>query len=147
MIDDIENFIIEEVEKERGFVHGDFMRAVEVFWYTIKFFMSQDEMPVIKIKYFGTFRPEYRVVNKAIRREIKKIRESNGARERDKLYRLLVVRRMLIDSGYAPKMYYYKKRFRNGREIDDPRAYGAYRALCSRLERLSASRNKQGSKK
>lgn len=134
MIDEIEQFIIEEVEAEKGFVKGDFLKAVEVFWYTVKFFMSQKEMPVIKITGFGTFMPEYRIVKRSIVREIKRIRESNGERSRDRLYRLLLIRRSLINSGNAPKLYYYKKQFRAGkRKPGDEKSYKEYMALKNRL--------------
>lgn len=134
MIDEIEEFIIKEVEADKGFVNGDFLKAVEVFWYTAKFFMSQKEMPVIKVTGWGTFMPEYRIVKRSVLRELKRVRESNGERSRERLYWLLGIRRSLINSGNAPKLYYYKKQFRAGRrKPGDEKSYKEYMALKKRL--------------
>lgn len=163
MIDKIEAFIIEKIEDARGFVRGDFLKAVDVFWYTLKFFMSQPECPHIKIEYWGSYLPEYKIVKRNAVRELKKVWASNGKRSREKLYFLVRVRRKLIDEGKAPKMYYYRKLFRNVRpgqrhqtegtiikgagielKVGTPehkKALRDFQALCGRLQRFSETRN------
>lgn len=163
MVDKIEAFIIEKIEDARGFVRGDFLKAVDVFWYTLKFFMSQPECAHIKIEYWGSYIPGYKVVKRNAVRELKKVWASKGKRSREKLYHLVRVRRKLIDEGKAPKMYYYRKLFRNARPGQRYQAEGAFikgagielqvgtpeykktlrdfQSLCGRLQRFSEARN------
>lgn len=135
--DEIEYTIIEKVETERGFVKGDFMIAVVLFWQCAKYFMSQKEMPTIRVPYWGTFLPEYKNVNMAAKRELKRIIAAKGTRSRYELYKILVVRRRLIEAGEANRMYYYRKMFRNGRRrVGDEKDYKKYIALKEKLKYL-----------
>lgn len=132
----IEDDIVEEVERMESLEPGDFGRALDAFWSFLKYLIISDRFYTIQIYKFGTIKPNYYNVRKAIRKEIKRLKAgNNGSRER--LYRYLCLRRKLIRQGEAPKTYYLKKTIKNGRtESERRRAEDSLRVLQDRCQRL-----------
>jgi len=70
------------------------------FWYYLKESMRADDLPMIKVRYFGTFKPKYNRVKYAILTCIKNIREGkNPELYRKKLKRYWKARNELINSN------------------------------------------------
>lgn len=141
----IEQDIVEEIECKRSLEPGDFARVLDAFWMMLKYLITSDRGFFIHIPKVGIFKPRYKSVDKAIRREIKRLRSGIGSR--DKLYYLFGLRRKLIRLGEAPKSYYLRKQIIHGRtEGERRRAEDTLRVLqgrCGRLNKAFTERKRE----
>lgn len=127
--------IVEEVERKQSLEPGDFGRAADAFWSFLKYLIISNIFFTIKIYQFGTIKPNYLSVVKAIKKEIR--RRNSVVFSKDRLYRYLLLRRKLLKAGLGPKMYYLKKKAINGRTEDERRrAKDSIEVLQSRCNGL-----------
>lgn len=128
--------LVEEIERKRRITAGDFGRALDTYWLTLKVAITHRAMYRIVLRYLGAFAPIWLNVKRAIKKEIKRISDGKGSR--DRLYDLLQVRRRLIRAGQAPKSYYIRKTIINGKTEDERRrAKSDLKALHDRCEWLN----------
>lgn len=131
----IDSDLIEEIERKYGLEPGDFGFALDTFWLMMKHLMVSKVGFVIYIYKFGFFGPSYYLLDKAIKKNIRRIKKGIGNKE--KLYYLLQLRRKMIKRGEAPKTYYLKKEILHGGEDDRRRAERALEVLRDRCQRLN----------
>jgi hypothetical protein len=139
---EIEKLIIEDVEKDRDFVRGDFFFAVHALWLTVRYFISCGSAYTMMVTGFGQFHTNYLNICRDIRKQIKKIRYEGKDRER--LKELIAIRRAVIDSGGAAKAYYMKKKYRLGGKGDrNSKEYIQWRKWMDPLEELRRRKDEE----
>ena len=137
MEDAVNELIKSRVEEDMDLLPGDVSRMVSSLWFTVRHLMTSDKMYVMRIHKLGVFAPRFALVNKRIKKELRKARVY-GSNNRDVIINLFSVRRRLIKAGLASKSYYLKQEKRkNGSAAKNfgHQAKNSLEVLQSRIER------------